>query len=539
MSRPTDRLHVALVVPAADSPHGLGAPDAGAVSALFETLGARLVDAGARVDLLPLGDVCPDLPGARRIRPAAGPPVGPVVLAAGYRLADQLARSGAEVVVAPAAGGVLWAVAAQRRQGAAFAECAFVPVGPPGVAAALRAAGARTGSFADAVAGRLEAAIAPLWADVPATVSGDTDATASGLWAAVHEASPSPLPDPVPVASVTAAVTHYERPVLLRRAVDSLLEQTRLPDEIVVVDDGSSTPAAIALLAELDTLTLPVPLQVVRQRNAGPGAARNRALAVARSEAVIFLDDDDEAEPTYLARLAGALAATGAAAAVVGFKVFPGATGPMAGLDEASRWLFCAEAAALAVVDNVVGGAAAMFRRDRALAVGGFDTQRRLAYEDWEILVRLVLAGERVESVPEALLRYRISEGSMLRTAPVMESHDLVLSSYAAVLPEALSCWPELLLGFGVAAGEQRDRAERAEAEAAGLARRLAECEAELAELRDADARLRQVEGSLSWRVGRLATGPVRRLSGRSGPDADRPAGPPPHAPADPAAGSS
>jgi len=126
VSRPTDRLHVALVVPAADRPEGPGAPDAEAVAELLEVFGGRLVNAGARVDVLPLGDLCPDLPGARLIGPAAGPPVGPAVLAAGYRLADQLARSGAEVVVAPAAGGVLWAVAAQRRQG---------PAAPPAAAA--------------------------------------------------------------------------------------------------------------------------------------------------------------------------------------------------------------------------------------------------------------------------------------------------------------------------------------------------------------------------------------------------------------------
>jgi hypothetical protein len=504
MGRPTSALHVALVVPAGDV-----SPFPEIRTALTE-LGRALLAGGARVDVVPLGAERPALDGARTVTAATGPPVGPGVLAAGYRLVDQLARSGATTVVAPAAGAPLWAVAALRRQGQSFSGCALVPVGPATWRACLRLEGRRIGTFDEAVIDRLEAAVEPHWA-VPAPLEGE-----GGPWQAVHEAVPVPVAAAgAAVSSITAAVTHYERPAMLRRAVDSLIEQTRRPDEIVVVDDGSTGAGAVAALDELASAALPVPVRVVRQANAGLGAARNAALAAATGEAVAFLDDDDEAEPQYLDRMAGALAATGAAAVAVGFKVFPGAVGPMAGLAEASRWLFCSEAVALAAVDNVAGGAAAMFRRDIALAVGGFHTRRHLAYEDWEILVRLALAGHRIESVPEPLLRYRVSEGSMLRTAPLLDSHDLVLSTFAAALPGPLGVWPEVLCGFGQARRHDGSAAAgSADGDAAELQQRLAACEAELVRLRDAEARLAALRNTAWWQVGRTAAVMGRRLAG-------------------------
>ena len=70
---------------------------------------------------------------------------------------------------------------------------------------------------------------------------------------------------------------------------------------MVVVDDGSddsTTDAAEACRAGLDGIAL----TLLRQDNAGPGAARNRALTEAKTEYVAFLDADDEWMPEKLAR---------------------------------------------------------------------------------------------------------------------------------------------------------------------------------------------------------------------------------------------
>ncbi len=73
----------------------------------------------------------------------------------------------------------------------------------------------------------------------------------------------------------------------LGEALESVLGQSVLPVDIVVVDDGSTD--ATATVAE----GYGAPVRVVRQANGGIGAARNRGLELVEGELVTFLDADD------------------------------------------------------------------------------------------------------------------------------------------------------------------------------------------------------------------------------------------------------
>lgn len=84
----------------------------------------------------------------------------------------------------------------------------------------------------------------------------------------------------------TVVITTYNRPEYLAEAVESVRCQSRLPDEVVVIDDGSTPPAVV-------TNTGSLTIRVVRQANSGLAAARNRGVAESRSDVVFFLDDDD------------------------------------------------------------------------------------------------------------------------------------------------------------------------------------------------------------------------------------------------------
>ena len=84
---------------------------------------------------------------------------------------------------------------------------------------------------------------------------------------------------------LTAIIPTRDRPLTLRRAVDSVLRQT-VAVEIVVVDDGSSTPVSLH--------DLPANALLVRHESArGPARARNAGVERAETEWVGFLDDDD------------------------------------------------------------------------------------------------------------------------------------------------------------------------------------------------------------------------------------------------------
>lgn len=95
------------------------------------------------------------------------------------------------------------------------------------------------------------------------------------------------------MASVAVIIPVYNRPDYLRAALDSVFAQTRLPDEVLVVDDGSTDNTA-AVAQEYPGVTF------IRQQNSGASAARNRGIQAATSEWVAFLDSDDAWHPDKL-----------------------------------------------------------------------------------------------------------------------------------------------------------------------------------------------------------------------------------------------
>lgn len=91
--------------------------------------------------------------------------------------------------------------------------------------------------------------------------------------------------------------------------------------EVIVVDDGS-TDRTPEILRELQT---EIPdLYVARQRNMGPGIARNVALKQAKGDFVVFLDADDYLEPTALADMKKCMYDYGGNACVAGTRYLLG-----------------------------------------------------------------------------------------------------------------------------------------------------------------------------------------------------------------------
>lgn len=93
--------------------------------------------------------------------------------------------------------------------------------------------------------------------------------------------------------SVVIPVLNSEQ--FLGEAIASVLIQGEELLEIVVVDDGSTDGSAAAAERFGD------PVQVIRQSNRGPAAARNRGLAAARGDYIAFLDADDLYSPDKFA----------------------------------------------------------------------------------------------------------------------------------------------------------------------------------------------------------------------------------------------
>lgn len=98
---------------------------------------------------------------------------------------------------------------------------------------------------------------------------------------------PPGLPAPLPRISVV--VSTLDRPELLTRCLDALLDGTLLPAEVVVVDQGDPEPVSAVLQARRSQ---GVPLVHVVQDVRGLSVSQNAGVAAASSPAVAVVDDD-------------------------------------------------------------------------------------------------------------------------------------------------------------------------------------------------------------------------------------------------------
>ena len=100
-----------------------------------------------------------------------------------------------------------------------------------------------------------------------------------------------------PTPTVAALVTHYNRPHLVGEAIQSLLDQTRRPDAIIVMDDGSEC-------LPLESIPDDSIISVYRSAtNVGPYRLLNWAMQNIASDWYMIQDSDDISMPTRLDRL--------------------------------------------------------------------------------------------------------------------------------------------------------------------------------------------------------------------------------------------
>jgi len=234
------------------------------------------------------------------------------------------------------------------------------------------------------------------------------------------------MPAPAPLVSVIVANYCGERHIA--EALRSILGQTVRDLELIVADDASPD-ASVSIVAGIMAADPRVTL-IRSPRNAGPAAARNRALDAARGQWLAIVDADDVIAPDRFERLLAA--ATGLDADIVAddLLLFDDSGPAETLLRDAPATPFQMTAALFVggrglPAPNLPFGYLKPLIRAAALGTRRYSETLRIG-EDYDLLLRLLLAGARFHIVPEPLYRYRRHAGSI--------SHRLDRATVAAMI---------------------------------------------------------------------------------------------------------
>jgi|SRR5579859_640429 len=200
--------------------------------------------------------------------------------------------------------------------------------------------------------------------------------------------------------SVGVLIATYNRADLIDEAIDSLLAQTRIPDEIIVVDDGS-TDNTENIIKNYQNSSI----KYIAQPNRGLPSARNVGLRSATTDLIAFLDSDDTLPPESIARRAEYLEKNPSSNIVYGAAYYTDMQGKILGLFRPiplpSGWIFHELACRTVFPMHAV-----MLRRHCAETIGYFDENLylQLDFDYWARAAALY----PFDAINEILAFYRL-----------------------------------------------------------------------------------------------------------------------------------
>jgi glycosyltransferase involved in cell wall biosynthesis len=229
---------------------------------------------------------------------------------------------------------------------------------------------------------------------------------------------------------ISVVIPVHNREHLIARAIASVVSQTLPPDEIVVVDDGSTDHTAEVvkdLTTSLSNLRL-----VSLKENVGAAKARNIGIESAKGDLIAFLDSDDIWYPEKLNKQVKEFKTSNNIVAVFcGLAAISFGTGRRS--DHIPKPTIDLED--LYHSNTLVTMSCALISKRTLVDIGGFDVSLPPC-EDWDLFIRLAEVG-KISVVQEALVEQPMHQGPRISRdkQPVLAGFDAIFDKiYARIL---------------------------------------------------------------------------------------------------------
>ena len=212
---------------------------------------------------------------------------------------------------------------------------------------------------------------------------------------------------------VSICLAHFNRPLELGQALDSIKSLRYKNFEVVIVDDGSTRPEALAYLEQVEREDHGFSLKVYTQPNLYLGASRNLAASHARGEYMLFMDDDNLAKPHELTLMVSAMEFANADIITCFSDTFKSSDLPDLDKTTRKRIVYIGADLTSGMFRNPYGDSNCLVRRSAFERLGGFTEDYKIGRDDQEFFSRATLQGLKLYVLPEAVYWYRISEVRM------------------------------------------------------------------------------------------------------------------------------
>ena len=204
--------------------------------------------------------------------------------------------------------------------------------------------------------------------------------------------------------SVLLSLYMKEKPEYLRLALDSIIEQTIQPDEIVLVEDGPLTEELYTVIEEYQKKYPDMFCSIRSEENIGLGLALNLGLKACKNEFVARMDTDDIAKPDRCEKQLLVFEEK-PELSIVGAFVDEFYSSPNEVVSTRAVPTKHEEIYEFAKKRSAFNHPVVMYRRSKVLEFGGYSDLRR--NQDVDLFGRMLFGGCKAENIGESLLFFR------------------------------------------------------------------------------------------------------------------------------------